>query len=285
MRVVTGGAAGAADVGWVSKFPQQCSLLLPPGSRLRPKASTAVLPPVAKTRGVRCVEAALETYRYSVGFHSQSPTMALTTGSSVPGAPTMALTTGSSVPGAAAAIAWACDTFGLSAEQLKTQQSLTLPAGTTLFAEGAGALGTLCARCSREACPNLEEVCLRGTRLAPNALRRLVEALTAGTYGGAAVHCTGNELALDLSRFVTSDASEVGELMASLIEKAPSVTDLDLGGNPLGTAGLTAIARVLAKNTSLALRSSRHPAEYERGQEAREGAPSEWQPAAARCAP
>jgi len=240
--LLTGGAAGAADVGWVSQFPQQCSLLLPPGSRLRPKASTAVLPPVAKTRGVRCVEAALEPYSqtipYSVGFHSQSPTMALTTGSSV--------------PGAAAAIAWACDTFGLSAEQLKAQQSLTLPAGTTLFAEGAGALGTLCARCSREACPNLEEVCLRGARLAPNALRRLVEALTAGAHGSAVVHYTGHELALDLSRFVTSDASEVGELMASLIEKAPSITDLDLGGHPLGTAGLTAIARVLAKNTSLA---------------------------------
>ena len=242
LALLRGGLGSAADIGWVSQFPQQCERLLPPGTVLQPLAVSSQHPTIAATHGVRCIEASIERYTQPQPFSTFF----------APTPPTTELITGLSVPGCAAAVRWAVSTFRVSADGLAASTELALPAGTELAHDGARLLGLLCGRASREACPHLEELCLRGASLAPAALQKLIEGLSGGHEGGE------HELTLDMHGALHgalakdgSNAVTAGEAVSTLMQHAPYVTELDVGGAPFGAAGVMPIARALGDNKTL----------------------------------
>ena len=245
--MLRGAISGSADVGWVSQFPQQCERLLPPGSLLVPVAGAAASsgrPDISATNGVRCVEASLGPYTqpqpYSTGYLPKPPTDELATGISVPGNDTC--------------VRWALGAFRLSEDDLFKRTELDLPQGLQLDDASARLLGLLCGRVSREVCPFLEELSIRGGALTPSALRMLVEGLRGGHES-----VSGEEgLTLDmhgaLSAALTarpSDAAPVGEAIAKLLLHAPNVAELDVGACALGSAGIAPIALALSDNHTL----------------------------------
>ena len=115
------------------------------------------------------------------------------------------------------------------------------PPGAALWAGGGGL------------CPALAEVSLRGGSLSPAALQKLAEGLSGG-HGAA----DSEGLTLDLHGVLAlaltmrpSDAPLVGDAIATLIQHAPLVAEIDVGACPLGVAGVEPIARALAGNKSL----------------------------------
>ena len=242
VRLAGASAASAADVSWVSQFPQQCERLVPPGSLLTPAPSGGGVP---AQHGVRCVDATLGAYTQPQPYSSIF----------LPSPPTDELTSGLSVPGCSAALKWACSTFDYQRVELAAVTELALPEGDELSSEGARMLGLLCGRAAREACPALEELSLRNCRLTPAALQKLTEGLS----GGHELTGGGDEgLTLDLHgalsealRARPADAPAVGEAIATLIQHAPHVAELDVGGCALGGPGFVPIARALAESTTL----------------------------------
>ena len=240
--MLKGGLQMAADIKWVSQFPQMCERILPPSTTLSQVQLSANAPIVSATQSVKCVEAVIERY-------VQSPPIEHTA--------TSELASGVSVPGCAKAIRWATDAFAMPATGgltggLYNTTELHLPLGTTLSLEDAGLLGLLCGRGAKEACPKLEEVSLRGSSLAPQALNKLIEGLRGG-------HANGEELTLDLhgalKTSLTSrpgDAASVGDAIGLLLKHAPYISELDIGGAPLGVAGIGPIATALGESKSLA---------------------------------
>ena len=77
-----------------------------------------------------------------------------------------------------------------------------------------------------------------------------------GLRGG---HANGEELTLDLHGALKtaltsrpSDAASVGDAIGLLLKHAPYISELDVGGAPLGVAGIGPIATALGESKSLA---------------------------------
>ena len=103
-------------------------------------------------------------------------------------------------------------------------------------------------------CPGLAEVSLRGGALAPAALQKLVEGLSGGHEAADA-----EGLTLDMHGAFSAalaarpaDASSIGDAIATLVQHAPYIAEIDVGASPLGAAGVGPIARALAGNRTLA---------------------------------
>ena len=196
----------------------------------------------AAVHGFRCLDAAVGEYKQSPPYSSLF----------APSAPTAELASGLSVPGCSAAVQWAEGVFGLSRDELLRRVELSLPIGYRLDAEEARLLGLLCGRAAREACPELEELSLRGAALRTAALQKLVEGLSGGHEGG------DHELTVDLHGALRDALSErpqsaslAGEAIATLLQHAPYATEVDVGAAPFGAAGVAPIARSLADNKTL----------------------------------
>ena len=179
---------------------------------------------------------------YSTGFVQGPP-------------PTAELVTGVSVPGAAAALAWASATFRMAPADLAERTELLVPPAVTLKGEDARLLGLFCGRAARELCPRLEELSLRGSALTPATLTKLAE----GLGGRSEEDHDAEGLSLDLHGTLAtalearpSDAVACGDAIATLLQHAPHVEELDLGGNPLGVGGaLVPIAQAVGKSEHL----------------------------------
>ena len=60
--MLKGGLQMAADIKWVSQFPQMCERILPPSTTLSQVQLSANAPVVSATQSVKCVEAVIERY-------------------------------------------------------------------------------------------------------------------------------------------------------------------------------------------------------------------------------
>ena len=219
--LINSGGVHAADVGWVSQFPQQCELLLPPGTVLLPSGATntsgSAIPPRELTGGVRCLEASVEPYAQPIPF----------TPPFLPDAPVASIAAGLSVPGGADAATWACQLLDISRESLHARKTLRLPLTlAALSVEDARKLGLLVGRAAAEICPQLDELCMRGASSALNAssLAEFVAGVAATGHSEATGGAGERELRLDLHGALRdslaarpADAAAVGEAIGALL--------------------------------------------------------------------
>ena len=83
-------------------------------------------------------------------------------------------------------------------------------------------------------------------------MQKLVEGLSGAHEGGDAELTLDLHGALQAALTEESGAPAVGEAIGALLQHAPHVTELDVGGAKFGAAGIAPVARALAENHSLA---------------------------------